>query len=167
MAGKFHINPETGKAGRCTASTKPCKYGERAEHYESVEAAATAYEKNMNSEVLSTLSKGDLRDPRIDRVQLTASSVYTLSETLSEESKATRNSDDSTANILAKASAMIDEVVENQKFSTADEAERAVDRFEDLQLELNRLANNAETESEASAWFRASEGLADKIYASN
>ncbi len=40
---KFHINPETGEPGVCTA-LKQCRYGENAAHYESEEEARLGYE---------------------------------------------------------------------------------------------------------------------------
>lgn len=40
---KYHINPETGNAGTCTA-VKHCRFGESSAHYDSAEGARAAYE---------------------------------------------------------------------------------------------------------------------------
>lgn len=41
---KFHINPETGEAGECSAQTGNCPFGSDEEHYTSKEAARAAFE---------------------------------------------------------------------------------------------------------------------------
>lgn len=51
---RYHINPETGKPGRCTATVRGCKYvtdsGEMPPHYGSKEDARKAYEQQASSE---------------------------------------------------------------------------------------------------------------------
>jgi hypothetical protein len=43
----FHVNPATGKAGKCTAKKGGCPFGSVDEHFTSAEAARSAYEKSM------------------------------------------------------------------------------------------------------------------------
>lgn len=45
---KFHINPETGNPGPCSAKVK-CRFGDDSEHYSSADEARTAYEKQNSS----------------------------------------------------------------------------------------------------------------------
>lgn len=60
MSTLYHINPETGRPGECTASVRDCKYstnGETIEHYNSLDEAFEAYEKQMASKTIPTLKK--------------------------------------------------------------------------------------------------------------
>lgn len=60
MSTLYHINPETGRPGECTASVRDCKYstnGETIEHYSSLDEAFEAYEKQMASKTVPTLKK--------------------------------------------------------------------------------------------------------------
>lgn len=60
MKAKFHINPETGRPGECTASIKDCKYakdGMLPEHYDSLDDALDAYEEANADKAVSTLKK--------------------------------------------------------------------------------------------------------------
>lgn len=60
MSTLYHINPETGRPGECTASVRDCKYsanGETIEHYRSLDEAFEAYEKQMASKTVPTLKK--------------------------------------------------------------------------------------------------------------
>lgn len=80
IAMKFHINPETGRAGQCTATIKDCRYavnGEIPEHYDSKEEAHVAYEKTMSDKNLmltsfkknnETSQKALKRDESVSRV---------------------------------------------------------------------------------------------------
>lgn len=43
----FHINPETGNPGQCTAGPGNCPFGRDDEHFTSPEAARTAFEARM------------------------------------------------------------------------------------------------------------------------
>lgn len=52
---KYHVNPETGKAGPCRA-TKQCRFGSHAEHYDSKTAAQEGYEKAMNAQAVKTFT---------------------------------------------------------------------------------------------------------------
>lgn len=45
---KFHVNPETGNAGACSATAGRCPFGGEAEHYSTAEDARKAYEKVMS-----------------------------------------------------------------------------------------------------------------------
>ncbi len=51
---RFHINPETGNPGSCSAREGNCPFGSDDEHYTSEVAARQAYEKQMDSESFST-----------------------------------------------------------------------------------------------------------------
>lgn len=44
---KYHINPETGNPGRCTASAGKCPFLSESLHYETVEAARAGFESAM------------------------------------------------------------------------------------------------------------------------
>lgn len=52
MSTAFHINPETGNPGRCTAQPGNCKYGESV-HYETEEIARLAFEESMKEDVFT------------------------------------------------------------------------------------------------------------------
>lgn len=55
----YHINPETGRPGECTATIK-CKYssdGRTVEHYESLDEALDAYENQNKDQTLPSLKK--------------------------------------------------------------------------------------------------------------
>lgn len=54
---KFHINPETGNPGECTARAGRCPYGAEAPHYGSAEEARTAFEASMSSHPAGKLRK--------------------------------------------------------------------------------------------------------------
>lgn len=65
MATKFHINPETGKPGRCTATKKGCKYavdGVEPQHYSSEKEAQKAASKQLEAEhgALATTKKDEV-----------------------------------------------------------------------------------------------------------
>lgn len=45
---KYHINPQTGDPGVCTAKIA-CRYGSSTEHYDSVDSARAHYERNMEA----------------------------------------------------------------------------------------------------------------------
>lgn len=52
---KFHINPETGNPGTCSAKIQ-CRFGSDSEHYSSADEARVAYEK-QNSSTFPEVSK--------------------------------------------------------------------------------------------------------------
>lgn len=59
---RYHINPDTGRAGQCSAKTpEACKYsvesGTVVEHYDSKEEARAAYEKANKSKTTTSLKK--------------------------------------------------------------------------------------------------------------
>lgn len=59
---KFHINPNTGKAARCTASVRTCKYGGESgveNHYETAEEARQAFEKSNNDKLFTNHNKSN------------------------------------------------------------------------------------------------------------
>lgn len=59
MSGKFHLNPETGEVGRCSAKTK-CPFGGDSgseNHYNTSEAARADYEKRMNDNTVPSARK--------------------------------------------------------------------------------------------------------------
>lgn len=62
---KFHVNPETGEPGKCSAAEGNCPFKDVSEHFESAAEAREGYEKEMESrekyEELQKLSK-DLID---------------------------------------------------------------------------------------------------------
>jgi len=59
---KFHINPETGRAGKCSAaSAESCKFstdaGTVVAHYDSKDEAKAAYEKMNDTKTTSTVKR--------------------------------------------------------------------------------------------------------------
>jgi len=57
METKYHINPETGRAGQCTAK-KQCRFGlSENEHFASKEEAKKAYETVMKNDEVSGINK--------------------------------------------------------------------------------------------------------------
>jgi hypothetical protein len=45
---KYHINPATGQPGKCTASTKPCRFGGENNHFGTKEEARKAIEQTLS-----------------------------------------------------------------------------------------------------------------------
>jgi hypothetical protein len=169
---KFHINPDTGKAGTCTAYARPCLYGENTPHYASVADAQTAYEEMMSDNTLSTHSRGggtltlvrpSLASVRIEAIQTTVDKVYEYSGRLAKI--ATRANDVRRVdfNLISKA---IDAVIADSNLATVDSGEKTIDRLEDLKNELNRKGHDLDASGErtaASLYWEASESLADLI----
>lgn len=59
-ATKIHINPETGRPGACSASTRDCLYtvdGVPAPHYDTLDEALEAYEKQNEANTVRSLKK--------------------------------------------------------------------------------------------------------------
>ena len=59
-ATKFHINPETGRPGTCSASVRDCIYtvdGIPAPHYDTLDEAFDAYEKMNDEKTVMSLKK--------------------------------------------------------------------------------------------------------------
>lgn len=52
----FHVNPDTGKTGRCFAE-KRCRFGKDTPHYETREAAAEGYEASMKEQEIAAVTK--------------------------------------------------------------------------------------------------------------
>lgn len=53
----FHLNPNTGEPGKCSASLKACPFGGESEHYESETAARRAFEASMDDKTFSKPSR--------------------------------------------------------------------------------------------------------------
>lgn len=71
----FHVNPNTGEAGKCEAHNGKCPFGKVEEHFTSAEAARENYEEKMAEKSLptvtkSTTSKTDGRSTRNDWADL-------------------------------------------------------------------------------------------------
>lgn len=173
MTGKFHINPETGKAGTCTASARPCKYGENTPHYTSTAAAQSAYEKTMSDNTLSTLSRSGgtmtlerpptLAATRLEAIQNTVDKVYEFSGKLSGIAS---RSDDARQIDFKTISKKIDDIIADSNFATVDSGEKTLDRLEMLKDDLNRKGHELDAQGEhraASFYWEASEGLADLV----
>lgn len=56
---KFHINPDSGNPGSCSAQAGNCPFGSDDEHYTSEDAARAAYERQMDSESFSVVRDRD------------------------------------------------------------------------------------------------------------
>lgn len=54
---KFHVNPSTGKAAKCTAKPGNCRFGAQALHFTTEFAAMKAFEMSMEGETFASLSK--------------------------------------------------------------------------------------------------------------
>lgn len=52
MSDSYHINPDTGRANKCSAKIR-CRFGTDAKHYDSKESAQKAYESSMSSGKIS------------------------------------------------------------------------------------------------------------------
>lgn len=57
---KFHINPTTGDAGKCSATQGKCPFGGESEHYTSAEAARSAYESKQGEAKTLESARNDL-----------------------------------------------------------------------------------------------------------
>lgn len=69
LIAKYHINPETGRIGRCSASVRDCIFavdGHVTQHYDSEEADRAAYEKTCSTSFGDTksLRKPVMSDPK-------------------------------------------------------------------------------------------------------
>lgn len=81
---KYHVNPETGSPGLCTA-TKQCRFGDVApEHYNSKEEAASAYEASQSANtfkpVKKQVEKPKTTGERIDQEKASEGERYLSSE---------------------------------------------------------------------------------------
>lgn len=188
---KFHINPETGKAGTCTASERPCKYGESTPHFKSAAEAQTAYEDAMSDVTISTHSrssrKGGLpplakpslesaisemeniktaQEARIKKVQDMTNMVYVFAGKLKSDSKAGRGKHSRNPEDLKQISRDIDAILDDSDFSTVRGSETALERLEEFKGDLSRKADHFDAEGDASksyTYYYASERLADLI----
>lgn len=175
MAGKFHINPETGTPGVCTASVQGCRYGSEAEHHSSPEDAQYAYEASMSAQTISTHSKSTparvrnfdldehIENPPIAEHAQGVAEIYKISGQLAAAAEDRRKLDGADAETLREVSRMIDEVVEETDFSNENTSHASINRIDNFQSELNRRANETEDPAKATALFRASEGIADVL----
>lgn len=175
MAVKFHINPETGKAGTCTASVKPCKYGESTPHFASATDAQKAFESSMVNQSITSHSKPSTpvkRDFDIDALlenavveshQKGVSEIYSISGQMAADAENPRKLDGADADTLRSAARRIDEVIESSDFSDFNSSRKSIDRIENMQAEMNREANETEDDAKATALFRASESVADVL----
>ena len=66
---KFHVNPETGEAGRCTAQPGNCKLGAQTLHFKNKEAAMEAFEHSMEGEIFSNKKDLASKQKRIKEVE--------------------------------------------------------------------------------------------------
>lgn len=57
---KFHINPTTGDAGKCSATKGQCPFGGESEHYTSADAARSAYENKQGEQAELEAAQKDL-----------------------------------------------------------------------------------------------------------
>ena len=170
---KFHINPETGQAGPCTASVQACRYGADAEHYGSEAEAAVAYENTMSAQTVATLSRNAVpanlartEDDHIVNAQKTVADTYEFSAKLTQMAATGEGLQGANPNELRKAAQLIDDVIERGDFSTREAADKSIERLEDLQDDLNKRGHRAREnwdKGSANAYHLASEGLADIV----
>lgn len=57
MADRYHINPETGRANKCTAAAGNCRFGADTAHDATKEQARVRYEKQMARELMPEPAK--------------------------------------------------------------------------------------------------------------
>jgi hypothetical protein len=63
---KFHINPASGEAGKCSATKGPCPFGGEEEHFSSLEEATAESERRLESvHGDATLKKNLLESPKV------------------------------------------------------------------------------------------------------
>lgn len=72
---KFHINPETGNPGNCTAADGNCPYGADAPHFSTAGDARVAFEASQNGSFMSeaqkiTLTKAEAKKINVERLFL-------------------------------------------------------------------------------------------------
>lgn len=72
---KYHVNPTTGKPGKCRAQAGKCPFGGADKHFDSPEAATQDYEKKNESLMLSQ----PVRD-KMSRIEKMAESATTREE---------------------------------------------------------------------------------------
>lgn len=170
---KFHINPETGKPGMCTASERPCLYGEDTPHFKSAAEARTTYEQAMSDVAIPTpvrrASLPPLPKPasvRIAEVKEMTNSAYIFSGKLVSDAKANRGKHARNPEDLKQISREIDSIVDAGDFSTVEGSERTLDNLVEYKSELSRKADHFDAEGDASksyTYYYASERLADLI----
>lgn len=61
MSAVFHINPETGRAGKCSAGQGNCPFGGSESHFTSAEGARQAFEKTMAGQEFNKVSDSEKR----------------------------------------------------------------------------------------------------------
>lgn len=101
---KYHINPETGRAGQCKAqSAESCKFsvesGTVIAHYETKDEAKAAYEKLNENKTLNSVKKTKTSPE---------SKVNTLQENRTKLSGVNSRVERLTANLQARKSKLID-----------------------------------------------------------
>lgn len=99
---KYHINPETGRAGQCKAqSAESCKFsvesGTVIAHYETKDEAKAAYEKLNENKTINTVKK-----------QKATAKSNTLQENRTKLSGVNSRVERLTANLQARKSKLID-----------------------------------------------------------
>lgn len=62
MSTKFHVNPETGNPGPCSAKEGNCPFGSEEEHHSTREEAQSAYEKSQGRSFSTVSSNGNGSD---------------------------------------------------------------------------------------------------------
>lgn len=177
---KFHINPETGQPGVCTASTRPCLYGEDTPHFNSEAEARTVYEQTMSDVGLPTLSRParvvslpDLPksgEARISEVKEMTNQASVFSGKLVSDAKANRGKHARNPQDLNQISKEIDSIVDNGDFSTVEGSERTLEDLIEYKTELSRRADHFDAEGDSSksyTYWYASERLADLIVENN
>lgn len=172
---KFHINPETGQPGVCTASTRPCLYGEDTPHFSSESEARIVYEQMMSDVELPprprplTIAHADSPksgEARILEVKETADKASIFSGKLVSDAKANRGKHARNPQDLRQISKEIDSIVDNGDFSTVEGSERTLEKLEEYKTELSRKADHFDAEGDSSksyTYWYASERLADLV----
>lgn len=170
---KFHINPETGKPGMCTASERPCLYGEDTPHFQSAAEARITYEQVMSDVAIPTpvrrISLPPLPKPasvRIEEVKEMTNKSYVFAAKLVSDAKANRGKHARNPEDLKQISREIDSIVDNGDFSTVEGSERTLENLVEYKSELSRKADHFDAEGDSSksyTYWYASERLADLI----
>lgn len=82
---KFHINPETGDPGTCSAKIQ-CRFGSESEHYNSPDEARNAYEEKQSSSFQKAVKNDwDIRSERKQLLKRQTDEIRAEAESLAND----------------------------------------------------------------------------------
>jgi hypothetical protein len=101
---RYHINPETGNPGKCSAQAGNCPFGDDLAHYSSPEEAREAYEVDQEIEHLIATIRKDTPEESIEAMITNALNFDSIAE--AEELTGVSYKDDPAVGALGMALAM-------------------------------------------------------------